>query len=189
MPTVIPAGYAQLTHRFSPVSNFGSAPAVVYGVDATLTIDVAAACHQAFHDFWSQVGSDDVLLASTQLKYGPNDTGPMYEHEELLAGGLSGPIDSPSVSILIQKRSALGGRSNRGRMYLPGIEAGLVGPDGGLSGTAVSVGQAAADAFLADIDAAIGPMVILHSDLSAPTPVTDLVLQTWAATQRRRLRA
>ncbi len=100
-----------------------------------------------------------------------------------------------NCAFLLHKRSGLGGRKNRGRMYLPGVNEALVDDKGLMSTTAINGVNAAAAATLADIIAIEGVerMVILHTQPlgpvgTVPTPVTTLLLDPVLGTQRRRLR-
>jgi hypothetical protein len=98
----------------------------------------------------------------------------------------------PNVAYLVKKSTALGGRRNRGRFYLPaGFTAeSQVDESGGIATTTVQ----AWDIRMADFLVALGAgggydgMVILHSELPAlPTLVTSLTTDARVATQRRRL--
>lgn len=128
---------------------------------------------------FGQDGADDLIATSTLN----NET-----------GAASGTYLPQNTAVLVQKRSALGGRKNRGRMYVPFCASeGSVDNVGNIDSTDLGVLQGLADDFLASLlDADPGPalpMVILHSVSSeTPTTVTELRVDPVIATQRRRLR-
>lgn len=186
---VIPVGYAQITHVYVG----GAVPrgaVVTYGVEANW-LDAQAAVadiHSSWGDTVVPNQNNSVTLSQTVAKLGPTETGPTFEFSQQIEGGDSGEPEPPNVAYLVSKKTALGGRKNRGRMYLPGCETVQIGPNGNL----VSLFRIALENalivhldFLATNDS---PMVILHSDETAPTPVTTLTVDNFCATQRRRLR-
>lgn len=98
-----------------------------------------------------------------------------------------------NVALLLKKRSDVGGRRNRGRMFMPGVPESAVNEIGELTSTYRNAVNGLASDFL-DYCQSGGSsnsanMVILHSSApSTPTVVTSLVCDTRVATQRRRLR-
>jgi hypothetical protein len=104
--------------------------------------------------------------------------------------GNAGASTSPQVALLIEKRSAVGGRKNRGRMYIPGIPEAGVSPAGNLeTGYAAAVTSDVADLFgdLVTVDG-VDNLVIFHGTSLTPTHISSLTLDPQVATQRRRLR-
>jgi hypothetical protein len=95
---------------------------------------------------------------------------------------------TPQTQGLIHKKTALAGRKNRGRMYIPDMEESQVNNNGLLNGSAVALLQDIADAWfgLTGADALIGAPQVLHEDASAPTEITAMTVETTVATQRRR---
>lgn len=187
---IIPIGYAQVTHHFSgPTLPHGAV--TTYGIQllgSVGIVDRAIAVYNAFQGTLMQVLADDVIHEAVTVKYGPNNVGPMYEQGGSGTGGATGDVSPPQVTYLIQKKGSLGGRSNRGRMYLPGVVDTAVEADGAISSTYMTALTTEADAFLADLITAECPMYILHNASSDPTEVQSLSASTRAATQRRRLR-
>lgn len=107
------------------------------------------------------------------------------------SGGRAGTGISPQVAILIQKRTALGGRRNRGRMYIAGASEGDIGTNGSLSGTLQTAVTGACDGLMnlpvAVPAANISQPVLLHDEPpTTPTVITDLAMTLYSATQRRR---
>lgn len=95
-----------------------------------------------------------------------------------------------NCAYLIHKNSGLGGRKNKGRMYLPGVAELSCDHAGNLdSGTITGLNAGLATLFtnLGNIEA-LGAPVILHGDAATPTPIVSFTADTRIATQRRRLR-
>lgn len=108
-----------------------------------------------------------------------------------VAGGRAPGAAPPNVATLVQKLTALGGRRNRGRMYLPGAVETDIDNEGLYGTTPLGVLQTAATAFrtqtlaLAQVD----QLVLLHEQAPfTPTEITSLVVSRTVATQRRRQR-
>jgi hypothetical protein len=104
-----------------------------------------------------------------------------------------------NCALLVDKTSALGGKKNRGRMFVPGgITEGDVSATGVLAASYRSALQGRFDDFLEGLEngqftiSTPTPMVILHNSgagaTPAPTPVIALGVQATISTQRRRLR-
>ncbi len=108
-------------------------------------------------------------------------------------------IDTPPVNsaLLVKKRTALGGKRNRGRMFLPPawISEGAIGARGNFT-TAGDVIQSYMNdlyGLLGDND--LSPM-LLHAPsrvrpedpVPPPTPIVQFVLERLLATQRQRMR-
>ncbi|MQB02229.1 MAG: hypothetical protein GEU78_18625 [Actinobacteria bacterium] len=137
----------------------------------------------------SKVDASNIL---TQVNVYRNVGGPPFfvgQWNGSLAGGAGGTGQAiPNVSVLVQKQTGLAGRRNRGRMYVPGIQAGGIGDDGVIDATQLTSWQAAADVWFDAADAIL-PLVILHeTPPDTATPVLSLSVQALVATQRRRLR-
>lgn len=92
---------------------------------------------------------------------------------------------------LIKKRTGVGGRSGRGRMFWPGCAEGNVTSIGVLDTAFREAVQAVIADILATMPvASVDGYVLLHDEdtVADPTPLTSLLLDTRIATQRRRLR-
>lgn len=187
---IIPAGFGQCTLNFTGTS-LPQGAAVVFGFanagpqDAeACRIDIATAWYNTIREQMC----DSVIQSSQLVKLGPNDDGPTAAGVGTGAGLLTGSAAPPQVSWLVSKRTALGGRRNRGRMYIPGIPETSVSPFGSIDPTLRQNMEDECDAFLAAIDAAGCPMVILHNTVGTPTLVQSLTVSASVATQRNRLR-
>ena len=139
--------------------------------------------------------TSDVTLASFMLKQGPNDVGPFLEIPRNETGTASGDTGYAGASLLIQKRTGIGGRQNRGRMYFPGIAESAIETGGIVESGYLTSAQTVFDDLLAQLlstshpNAFASPMVVLHQSSSAQPPeVLTLVVSNTIATQRRRQR-
>lgn len=205
----IPEGFAQVTHIFGGTSQ-PNGSAVIYGVEHGGIITPAAAATAA-RGAWdgtmltSQVAA--ITHVRTDIKFGPDDTGPSASSASSNTGTGSGSAAPPNVCFLAQKNTALGGRRGRGRLYMPGVNEAGIDPNGALVGANLSQFQTDLNDFLAALDAAGLPMVLLHGpatewvlvdgqprrvpvagSVPVPTPVSSLTASSVCATQRRRLR-
>lgn len=169
------------------------------GVEVVAPWDVEEVAEAAYNAFTSSFEADDLgseyTYQGVSVTMGPvPGTGPTAEHIEPVQG-TSVQLRPPSnLAVLIRKVTALGGRQNRGRMFLPAgyIAEGNVDSRGFLSTALVEALQEDADDYWTALDGdpldTMNP-VILHTDPGdAPTPITALRVQTLAATQRRRMR-
>jgi hypothetical protein len=96
-----------------------------------------------------------------------------------------------NVSLLIEKLASIGGRRNRGRFYVPGINELDILSNGAVDPTARTAWQTGANNFYLGFDSAVnvGDPVILHTLAPfTPTVVDQFVVDPVCATQRRRLR-
>lgn len=119
----------------------------------------------------------------------------------------SGAGDYVPVSncVLVEKRTGVSGRRNRGRMYMMWGAETDIDAAGNVLGASVIAYQSDMDDFQSDVEgflgAAPGGMYILHSkgwdggvepadpgNAPAPTLITNFVVKNKIGTQRRRLR-
>ncbi len=137
-----------------------------------------------------------VFIGST-VTFGPQPgEGPSAEDVRNVPGTASNstaPPPTSNVSLLVKKSTALGGRRNRGRMYLPAgyLKETDIDQNGWMIESTRGVYQARMDAFLSNLTTPAPTLnpVILHSDaLVEPTPITSFTVQRQVATQRRRMR-
>lgn len=129
--------------------------------------------------FGQGVGVDPIVAESTLAPYD---------------GGAGGSVLPQNCALLVRKVTGLGGRKNRGRMYIPSIvqEADVSGV-GRIDAADVDIFQGVANTFLLSLagDGSTPDLTpfILHRDgVSLPTEVVDLQVDPVIATQRRRLR-
>lgn len=130
----------------------------------------------------------NVDLVRTIVKLGPNDVGPIGIDTTVQGGGILTAQSAPQVAFLIRKVTGLGGRRNRGRMYLPAVAEADVTQAGLISSGVVTALNADFAAYWTAADVGDLTPAILHSNAQVPTPITAFVCDATAATQRRRLR-
>lgn len=194
MTLVIPPGFAQAQLRWTLT---GDAEVMIstFGVQwAPLGASPEAAA-DAIATHWSTVFpsaalANDYTFAGVKLIVGQDGGPPSIAEAPRSIPGTSGAAPLPqNCAVLVKKSTARGGRSGRGRMYLPAgmLQESLVSSNGVLT-----------PAFRSDMGFAMTsfgiavPMVLLHDSDSpgdlAPDPVTQLTVDSRIATQRRRLR-
>lgn len=197
MALVIPPNYSQVVFRWALA---GDAEVMVntLGLDTT---DVT---------LWQEM--TDALAVNTRTAlpvtviligysflgvtvYRGQDGGPpvVYESPAVVHNGTNaGPALPPNCAFLLRKRTAVGGRRGRGRMFIP---AGVgVGEDSvPVTGVMAEAQRAALETrYNAWIDG-LGPDPVLFHDSATPggttpTPITALTVEARLATVRRRLR-
>jgi hypothetical protein len=190
----IPPGFAQVNMLFGGDALPRKAQ-VVFGVEPDPTKDTVLEVATGVVNAWEAVNSirsqtdDNVVLEGIRVKFGPNATGLDGTIGYSKAGSFATAGVTPQVAILVRKNTALGGRSNKGRMFLPGLGEAAVEASGQIITSSLTNWQTAVDIFLAGLGTELVPMVLLHNATEqAPTPVTSLSVQSLVASQRRRIR-
>jgi hypothetical protein len=186
----IPSGFGHIVHLFTgdAVPNGAS---VTYGIDTDGAGDpnvIAALAHGCMGNSFVSLMGPSTALVETLVRIGPSPDGPVGNHIATVLGGNTGSQVTPQVAVLVRKRTNLGGKRHRGRFYLPGLIEGGVNERGEVSSATQTAFQTQAAEMLAALITAGIPMVILHNGITAPTPVTELIVDSRVATQRRRLR-
>lgn len=144
-------------------------------------------------------------LAGTECFFGPFNVrykkdGDLYE----VPGTDSEASTSGSTSLtvntarLVTKLTGVGGRRNKGRMYLPAPIESVVNVDGSITNQSTTDQQTNADGYFDDLIAlgSIQALVLFHSydsedppvPLPTPTQLTSFRVESKCATQRRRMR-
>lgn len=129
----------------------------------------------------------------TDIVYGQFPADVAFSSSTGAGVGTGGSGATPqNVAWLVQKRSGLIGRKNRGRCYIPGIQDSSVDETGGITLAIRNARQIASQDFRLAVEALptfVG-LSILHSlgDATQPTLITALTVDQQVATQRRRLR-
>lgn len=192
---LIPDGYGQVNIKFGGAGAPLGAQ-VTFGVQflgtPTLLTTLATQISTAFDNRIMPQLSSAISHTSTLLKKGPNDTGAFVEVAGGGAGVLAATCVPPQVSMLVTKITNVGGRSGRGRMYLPGLLEANVDASGIITPASVANVSAAFALFLGDLETTLTtPMVLLHGEGSPATEpyiVENMVCQSKVATQTDRLR-
>jgi hypothetical protein len=148
-------------------------------------------------NFHASLSVPSVTLEAVALRYtdvaGADPL--MVEKRQVTAGSNTGGSLPPNVSYLIVKRTAVGGRKNKGRFFWPGVRAAVVGGEGIITAAAIAGTNTNLEVMRNGIEntAGVDDLVIFHSaplggTAAAPTPITSLLMDPKVATQRRRLR-
>lgn len=201
MALIIPPGYSQLVMRMTltgdpePIVN---TIGVQHGVsidfqDLVNALDVAWKLTPGIR---AEVSNQYAFVGCTL--YVGQDGGPPAIYESTnppeQGGGAGAPLPQ-NCGVLVTKRTAVAGRRNKGRWYVAGIGEGAVDATGTIAGVTVTAWQNAVNATFANMQlgTAVDDLVILHTaggttPPGLPTPITQMVVQSKMATQRRRLR-
>lgn len=203
MALEIPIGFAQVTYVMQQAGDTDPYNCTI-GIDASLSSasneDILGQCAAAWVLNILAGQSTGITLTSVRGTFGTDGVDPILVD---WPSGAQGPNTQgmlpQNCALLVRKNTLLGGRRNRGRMFVPGIL-----PDGqvdnvGVIGTSVVNGlQVQFNNFLEDLrgegeagDEPIRPVILHNFKAGAPldpTPITSLTVQSVIATQRRRLR-
>lgn len=198
MGLFIPPGFGQLNIIFSWV---GDPEPMMTSIGVTLT-DVPTGAdvfdlyaNGGWSDLLQIMCSETVQVNNLNMDVGQDGGPPVVVDSVPLpadAGTQNANCFPQNNSYLLKKRTALGGRAGRGRMFWPGCAEGNVDSIGVLDTAFRAAVQAVVDDILTSIPA--GPVdayVLFHDEDSfdpSPTGITSLLLDTRIATQRRRLR-
>jgi hypothetical protein len=190
----IPDGFGQANFRFTGA-------AVPSGAEVTLGFDIsgysgsaANAAEDAGQAWADNISNTQVVncdLTSTLFKFGPNDVGPSAEVLTSGPGIKNNPSVTPNTGVLVQKITNFGGRTGRGRMFIPGIRETSVSDGGLIDPTELTDWQTALDLFFSDLNTFLLVPCLLHAEgspVSTPRLITSFSVQATVATQRRRLR-
>lgn len=195
MSVLIPAGFGLASVRYQRVAG-GNEATWTFGFDLPGAADVSYA--EDIHDVlipaanicgpanrqteWAYKGVNTLQRGDPDLY--------SFSHTVTSVGTQSATCLPPNCAAVVTKSSALAGRSNRGRAYLPAayLPETAVSPAGVIDSGLVATLQGVLGETLIDLATAGLTMVILHSEAGTPSPVSSFSLQTLIATQRRRLR-
>lgn len=194
MPIVIPAGFSQAAVEITIPGDAGPA-LLVFGYEQSPLSspdDNAAAVGASITkaNGLQTVMTSDCFISSVTVRQ--NDGDPFLKTGFALVGvtGIQAlPTSVIQVCALLKKGTGFAGRSQRGRMYIPGVPEAQVNAGGFYTSAYFTSLVNTGNEILTELDAQLVPMVLLHSDPAlTPSPVTSLAPDAKAATQRRRLR-
>lgn len=191
--SVIPTGYLEATYVWQQ-TGIQREMVNVMGHDVPVGITNPDVMATALFDIWNLAlkaqQAATFIFQRVEVRVG-NDGDPLlgeFTGSVFGAGSINAlPVNT---SVLVTKRTAVGGRKNRGRMFLPGFcDEASVGPSGLMSVPELNSISAACIQWYDDLIAAGYVPYILHDDPDdEPTQITGLQVQQLLATQRRRLR-
>lgn len=186
MAYIIPAGYSRVSLKYAARSPLGSQIVAGFGVDKPPSEIVLDAINLWWDESLKLRTSSSYRLESIEAR---NDV-EVLERTVGEFGTFPSEVVPPNTAALVSLSSGLVGRSNRGRIYMPGVVGEAeVSATGTIEASALTSLQGVINylgAALGDVSASL---VILHSATSDPTLVTSAQVQSVVATQRRRLRA
>lgn len=195
----VPIGYGEVTFKFRAVTLSRDATCVL-GLDTSgsgianaedLAVSVNTIATLATKIFAPASMSATWQYRGVRALLGQSGDPQIFDLNVSTAGTLVADPMPPNNSVLVQKRSAVGGRRNRGRMYLPPFHFAETTVDsvGTIAGATVTALQTKVTALRTDLLADDLIPVILHSVSEvAPTVIASFVVENVIATQRRRLR-
>jgi hypothetical protein len=171
---------------------------ITFGFDAPASPNPVTIANDIFLNITGTANPLQASAIGTQYTVGPVRVSVQQELGILSGEGTSVLVGTnaavtqppPQVAVLVQKRSGLGGRANRGRFYVPAVWIAEADIDnlGNLTTTVFNATQAQWNSFLVNQDTDGYGVWVLHSGFGAPAQVTALNVQRKVATQRRRLR-
>jgi hypothetical protein len=186
----IPAGYAHVRFVHTLEGAQGNVEVTLGTAVGSADQGEANAISAAYVGNLLEDASTSLVLTNVIVLFGNGTATPnRFEVPQSSAGGRNVDPMSPNTAILVQKRTTLSGRKNRGRWYLPARPRSFLGTTGDtISGAALTDIQDSVDAWLLAHVATVGNPVILHTDATPPTTISAFSVQPRVATQRRRLR-
>ena len=168
---------------------------LAFGVVAPISQAAVDAGYTAWITSWRTRAAGATTLVGGHILEGAVGGSIRWDSSVSPLTGTNGAQSVPQNSaFLARKSSALGGRRNRGRMYIPSVPEGDVDSAGVVLSATVTTWNVNLAAMMpgGSIHTAfgfLGDAVILHETGSqTPTTMTDLAMQNRIATQRRRLR-
>lgn len=188
----VPVGLAEVRIPIRRFADPGTYGVVTFGVRPAPGVsagEIAELVWDAYRDTMHDRLDNSFVAGPVQVSLGTPSGDLSDEGTSSLPGPRSDEVEAPAVAMLVQKRTGLGGRRNRGRNFWPFMlgqsdltEAGALLP------IPLADSQTAAGSFLLALEAAGVPMVLLHRGSSDATDVIAYTVDPRAATQRRRQR-
>lgn len=197
MGVIIPVGQAQCVLRWVSTGDPEEMVSTI-GVDPLAITDPTVLAHEVY-DAAVVTGSLTPAAALNALwtfngvtVYFQDDPGQRVGVWTAPLTGIGATHVTPptNCALLVKKFTALSGRANRGRMFLPpfGIGEGDVNNNGVILGATYTTLQNRINEFETQLNSIPVTPVLFHSTPVDSTPLTALVLDTQIATQRRRMR-
>lgn len=206
MPLVIPPGTFQVKLRWGLASDPEEMISTIAVRDADNddreTLQVAKAVADSWAGAWGPANlvSGYTFLGCDAIKGTGGGAPEVASYDNPIAGTAVNPCPPSNCSVLLKKKTAMGGRQNTGRMFLPAgyLTEIAVGALGDLAAGALTAFADNAAQFLENLTDSTPGVIneltnfvpqLLHSNpLTDPTPITSLVPDRLIATQRQRMR-
>lgn len=196
MPLQIPAGYAQLNMIYQVIGGVRPSEVTIgfKGNPASNAADIAVIANTLFTAVnrpgaaarmsrdWTFLGVRCMLMT---------ESGPTVGEQFTTVTGTGAWDALPSnLAVLIRKNTGLGGRANRGRMFVPPTGVSETGANqlGAMTAPARTQIQSDWDGWFTAMKATVEKFYLFHNETAIPSEVTGLAVQSLMATQRRRMR-
>lgn len=192
----IPEGFAQINYVFGLTGdNEEMMVTDGLGLNATESTDDLAIVNAAFAAFQTRFkaffySAYTIKRADARLNRGAGIISVSSSATPVAGTGSSQPLPQ-NCAYLIHKQTAAGGRSGKGRWYMPSAAEGVVDSVGNIDSATITAMNTACAGYISDMGAIIGvdSTFLLHSLVGdIPNAVVSMVLDGKIATQRRRLR-
>jgi hypothetical protein len=199
----VPLNYGPFAHKL--LMQGDAEPMFVTGALKLIDTDqvaVQAVC-QALHDFFRQLvigacgGTMQTTGTELKIKIGEPDVYRQAVVFGVQSGGLSGNNLPSNSAYLVRKETGLGGKTNAGRFFLPGVPVVIVNQNGDIPQENVNGVQTALNTYFNGVTTQlnVAEYALLHGSRAngtipggPPTKVTSLQVQNKIATQRQRMR-
>jgi hypothetical protein len=198
MALVIPANHANFILTISNNSGGLSArSSVAFGLDLTAGLTQADVGRIAniLRDGLTSLYDNSWIFGPTHAVEGTGAAPLVWDDAGTEAGtGASSAYSSPANAYVVSKKTNIGGRQYRGRLYMPGVEEAAVGEDGVISGGYVNAFQTNFNNLRTNLiaDAAIDNLVLFHDENTAgllpPTVIQSFLVRNVVGTMRPRQR-
>lgn len=186
---IIPPGFANLTWKFIDAAGGFASFSVAYVVSPPIVTDDLNTAFTATEGALTDVLSTSSQFLGIHALIGNDGPKLVADSDEPPAsGGRGQDMCPPNVSHLIKKKTEFAGRRFRGRIYVPDVAEGHVTDQGTLDSTELSLLAEVANQLFTGNWGSIGDPVVLHTHpANDPTPLVDMLAETFVGTQRRRL--
>lgn len=195
MATIIPPGYAQVSVEHWLV-NYTRPAVTTWGVSILGTgLDGADGLATRFWGLYSEAFrsqmDSNVAIRDTRIVIGQDGGEPLVGFSaSSVQGAQTRESVAPALALMIDRRTGIGGRANRGRVYMPwAVSDANVSEQGAVAEVTRNAWTGLALDFMAAIndDEYFGELVILHSSPTRmPTPITNMAANGVIRTQKQR---
>lgn len=198
MAVVIPPGFAQCSIEFW-LDGYPRPAVTTMGVkilgSESAGFNVAETFHGCYVGRFTALTDNGVTVRNARAVIGQDGADPIIqESSRTNVGGQARSSVAPALALMLSKSTDLGGRKNRGRMYIPwAMDDNAVAENGAISSVIVNAWTTACAGFLEDLSGSesefeiLDGAYILHSDPSTPpTRITKLAPNPTIRTQRNR---